>query len=46
MHLYTFKLQVVPLYSMFLHRLNAKEEDATERGGYFRELNVYIQKEQ
>lgn len=41
-----FQPQLVPLYSMFLHRLNAEAEEATERGEYFRELNVYIQKEQ
>lgn len=26
MHPYTFQLQLVPLYSMFFHRLNAEEE--------------------
>lgn len=41
-----FQPQLDPLCFMFLHRMNAEAEEATERAEYFRELNVYIQKEQ
>lgn len=41
-----FQPQLDPLCFMFLHRMNAEAEEATEGAEYFRELNVYIQKEQ